>query len=70
MAKDFKARPALEPQQARELVASLDRRGFLEELGKLTASVSSDPGNPGSYAAGRRRRITISRGRLDTGPRA
>lgn len=39
-----------EPDDARQLIASLDRRHFLEELNRLTQSFTADPGNPGSYA--------------------
>lgn len=48
MARD--AKKPIDPQQARELVAALDKRRFLEELGRLTSSFAADPGNPGSYA--------------------
>lgn len=50
MARDLKPRPVVEPKEARALIAALDRRGFTEELSKLTQSFSTDPGNPGSYA--------------------
>ncbi len=45
------ARPAIvDPAQARELIATLDKRRFLEEFGRLSQAVAQDPGNPGSYA--------------------
>ena len=37
-------------KQARELIAALDKRRFLEELNRLASSFAADPGNPGSYA--------------------
>jgi|JI10StandDraft_1071094.scaffolds.fasta_scaffold583576_2 hypothetical protein len=48
VARDTKKTP--EPDDARQLIASLDRRHFLEELNRLTQSFTADPGNPGSYA--------------------
>lgn len=38
------------PARTAELIASLDKRHFLEELALLGASFAADPGNPGSYA--------------------
>ena len=51
MAKESKkVQPLPDPAEARALVAGLDRRKFLEELGRLTQGFAADPGNPGSYA--------------------
>jgi hypothetical protein len=44
------AKSNLDPANARELIAGLDKRHFLEELAKLTQSFAADPGNPSSYA--------------------
>ena len=43
-------KPPLEVDEARALIASLDRRRFQDELGRLVQTFSSDAGNPGSYA--------------------
>lgn len=43
-------RKQTDPKEVRELIASLDKRRFLDELGRLTTSFAADPGNPGSYA--------------------
>jgi hypothetical protein len=43
-------RQQLDPTSARQLIASLDKRRFLDELHALTSSFAADPGNPGSYA--------------------
>ena len=45
-----KEKSKTDPREARDLVASLDKRKFMEELGRLTNSFAADPGNPGSYA--------------------
>jgi hypothetical protein len=39
-----------DPDAARALVASLDKRRFLEELSRLTQAFATDSHNPGSYA--------------------
>jgi hypothetical protein len=39
----------LDQESARALIASLDRRRFLEELDTLARAFAQDPGNPGSY---------------------
>jgi hypothetical protein len=43
-------KPTFDVDEARALVASLDKRRFLDELSHLTQSFASDEGNPGSYA--------------------
>ena len=49
MARDTK--PKIDdPAQARALIAQLDKRGFMDQLGKLAQAFAQEPGNPGSYA--------------------
>jgi hypothetical protein len=48
MARDHR-RPLSEVTDIRQLIASLDKRGFLEQLARLTQGKAAEPDNVGSY---------------------